>query len=215
MFTRRELLASVAAAPLVEVLPARCQGERPGIRFYEEAHALAEESARGFRLLCGVSSTAGSPSVIIAPAVRDIRPGACAALLEHVRRGAWLLFESGVCFSSNQECFQQARTLKQTFGLDVLPPLRTANLPQVAGTYVNYAKPAAKMVRSFHAVTPIRCPHSETVARFHEHAVCSIRAIGKGGVIYLGSMLGPGLLAEEREAREVGDGLIGWLNQTT
>ena len=214
MFTRRKLLASVACAPLMQALPDECKVVCPGIQFYEEPHVLAEESARGFRSLLSLSNTAGSPSVIIAPAVRNIHPGACAALLEHVRRGARLLFESGVCFSSDRECFEQAKALKQVFGLEVLPPVRTASLPQASGTYVIYAQPVAKSVRSFHAVTPVQCSDSETIARFHEYSVCAMKAIGKGRVIYLGSMLGPGLLATEREAQEIGDALIRWLQRS-
>ena len=209
MFTRRELLMSVAGAPFVQALPARYKETRSGIWFYEESHALAEESARGFHSLLSLSSSAGSPVVIIAPAVRNLRQEICAVLLEHVCRGAWLLFESGVCFSSDQEYSQQARTLKQAFGLEVLPPLRVVDIAKTSSKYVNYAKPLAKSVRSFNAVTPIQCPPSDAIAYFHEHIVCATRAIGKGCLVYLGSMLGPGLLAEEYEAQKVGEDLIG------
>jgi hypothetical protein len=213
MLTRRELLMSVAGAPFVQALPARHKDARPGIWFYEELHALAEESARGFRSLLSLSSSAGSPAAIIAPAVRNLRQEIGAVLLEHVRRGAWLLFESGVCFSSDQEHSLQARTLKQAFGLEILPSLRVVDIPKASSKYVNYAKPLATSVRSFHAVTPIQCPPSNAIAYFHEHIVGATRAIGKGRLVYLGSMLGPGLLAEEYEAQQVGEGLIGWLEQ--
>lgn len=208
MLTRRELLTSVAGAPLVQVLPEERNQIRSGIRFYQESHALAEESARGFRSFFQGRGSANSQSMIIAPAIRSIRPKACAGLLEDVQRGAWLLLESGVCFSSGEECFRQARILQQVFGLEIQLPIRIADLSSASNSYVNYVKPLAKLVRGFHAVTPVRCLENEILARFHGHAVCATRTIDKGRLIYLGSMLGPGLMAEEREAWELAECLM-------
>lgn len=210
MLTRRELLTSMAGVPLVQILSEK--QAYPGVQFYQEPHALAEESARGFRSFCQERSGTSSSPIIIAPAVCSVRPQTCAELLESVRKGAWLLFESGVCFSANEECLHQARILKQMFGLEIQPPIRIADLPSASSSYISYVKPLANLVRSFYAVTPVRCFESEILARFHGHTVCATKRIGKGRLIYLGSMLGTGLLAEEREAWEVAEGLTRFLS---
>lgn len=201
MPTRREVLLGLIAAPLA-ASPAGLVPEfhsEPEIR--PEPHCLSQESAQGFGLLLKKGTTA-RPNVIILPACRDLSDRPASALLRRVLDGAWLICESGLCFSSNEESLRQCRLFKEIFGLDVVPPL------SASGAYVAYRWPVPGLVRSFQAITPIRCASSETIARFNGMPVCARRVMGKGGIIYLGSMLGPGLFAEEREAHAVGDAML-------
>lgn len=50
---------------------------------------------------------------------------------------------------------------------------------------------------------PVRCSQAEVVAFYGDTPVAMRRAIGRGGLVVLGSMLGPSLRAEDREARAI------------
>jgi len=193
MLSRRELLTALAAAPLLGPSTA---SSAPELDFLEEPHPLASESARGYRSLS--TNRAGW---IIAPAVRDITPDTCSKLFRRVHWGAWLVLESGLCFSSEAHAKQQLQLLRKYFGLEILPPIR-------AHSYVSYSWPVKKLVRTFHAVTPIVCSQPEAIATVQGLPVCLKKQLGNGCIIYLGSMLGPGLMAEERESLQVGNALI-------
>ena len=100
------------------------------------------------------------------------------------------------------EVIQQIRVLRDVFGLRVQAPLANG------GAYIEYVWPLRRFVRDFSMFTPVECSADEKIAEFAGMAVCARRRIGKGGVIFLGSMLGPGLLAEEREAHELGSAML-------
>jgi hypothetical protein len=136
--------------------------------------------------------------VIIVPAMREMSVGSASGLAEGVRSGANLWIESGLCFSSEGEVGQQLAILRNAFGLEVLRPVRTAGNP-----YVRYVLPCQKLVRTFEAVNPVASDDVEVLARFQQHVVCVRKKLGSGSIIYLGSMIGSGLLADEREAHSV------------
>ncbi len=188
--TRRELLAAVASAPFLSIPPARS-----GVHFIEEPHLLSAESARGYRAIANRSGW------LIAPGARDMSSETCASLLPSIHSGAWLLLESGVCFSPPAHAATQSAILKQGFGLDIQPPRN-------AHSCVTYSWPIRKMVRPFQTITPVLCSPREVIATYDGWPVCLRRKLGQGGIIYLGSMLGPGLMAEEREAHAIGSALL-------
>jgi hypothetical protein len=101
-----------------------------------------------------------------------------------------------------QEAIRQMRVLFDVFGLEVLAPLATR------GPYIEYTWPLRRLVRDFSMVTRLKCSRAETIAESGGVAVCAKRPVRKGGIIFLGSMLGPGLLAEEREAHELGSAML-------
>jgi hypothetical protein len=189
MLTRRQLLAAVSSAALLSK-PAAF-----GVQLIEEPHALAAESARGYRRLAIRSGW------IIAPGVRELTQQTCASLLRRVRAGAWLLLESGLCYAPREQAVGQAEILRHGLGLQIQPPID-------AHSYVRYSWPIQRMIRPFQALTPVLCGSHEVIATCRGLPVCLRREIGAGGIIYLGSMLGPGLMAEEREAHQVGSVLL-------
>jgi hypothetical protein len=206
MPTRREVLFNIASAPWAAALV-----ERPRKRVYaqpeiiHEAHCLSEESANGFRLLVtrnGLGSNAFSPKVIIVPGARQLSRETGRELLRHVAGGAWLILESGLCFIPRREAVEQIRVLRDVFGLEVQAPLANC------GEYVEYAWPLHRLVRDFSMFTPVMCSPEERIAELGGAAVCVKRRVGNGGIIFLGSMLGPGLLAEDREAHQVGSAML-------
>jgi hypothetical protein len=188
--TRRDLLAAIASAPLLSIHP-----PSPRVEFIEEPHLLSAESARGYHAIAIGSRW------LIAPGIRDLTMETCATLLRNVRSGAWLLLESGVCFSPPAHAAAQSAILKQAFGLHIQPPIN-------APSCVTYSWPTNKMVRPFQSLTPVLCRPHEVIATYNGLPVCMKRTMGLGGIIYLGSMLGPGLMAEEREAHEIASALL-------
>jgi hypothetical protein len=206
MPTRRELLFNMLSTPFAATLvdhppePAHAQPQ-----IIPEPHCLSEESASGFRLLLqrnGHLLKGFSPRLIIIPGARQLSHETGFALLRQVRAGTWLILESGVAFVRLQEAIRQIRVLFDVFGLEVRAPLANR------GPYIEYTWPLRRLVRDFSMVTPLKCSRAETIAESGGVAVCAKQPVGRGGIIFLGSMLGPGLLAEEREAHQVGGAIL-------
>jgi hypothetical protein len=206
MPTRREVLLSLLSTPVAASLFERArepQCAQPNI--ISEPHCLSEESTTGFRLLLvrnRLASNASFPKVIIAAAARQLSSEAARRLLQEVVRGTWLILESGLCFMPQDQAALQGRVLRDVFGLNVETPLASRD------GYVEYAWPVRRLVRDFSMFTPVKCSRAETIAEFRGASVCAKRRVGRGGIVFLGSMLGPGLLAEEREAHQVGSAML-------
>ncbi len=215
MPTRREFLTGLALAPLAARLPAVQPQSTLSAEIWPEDHCLSEESALGFRRLLGRHSVAGdsfrpckaSGSLIIVPGVRLLSLARGAKLLERIRGGAWIILESGLGFSSRAESRHQAEVCERIFDLKLLPPMKVTN-HRTRIAYVEYSRPIRCLVRTFEAITPVCCDMSEVIAQFGNHTTCARKTIGRGGLVYLGSMLGPGLYAEEREAVAIGSTLV-------
>jgi len=153
------------------------------------------------------SGRTASRTLIIAPGIRWMSPSIAGDLADRIYHGAWVILESGLGFSSRTESKHQTDLLKKAFGLQLLPPVKVGKNP-VAATYLEYTRPVHRLVRTFEAITPVWCDQSEALARLGKHSVCIRKRIGDGTLVFLGSMLGPGIGAEEREAVEVASALV-------
>lgn len=206
MPTRREILVSMLSTPMAAALvalPRALASAQPEI--ISEPHCLSEESANGFRLLLQRNRqipNGPSPRLIIFPGTRQLSHETGRELLRQVIGGAWLILESGLAFVPHNAAIGQIRVLRDVFGLELQAPLVSE------GAYIEYVWPLRQLVRNFTMFTPVNCLRTERVAELAGVAVCAKRSFGKGGIIFLGSMLGPGLLAEEREAHEVGSAML-------
>jgi hypothetical protein len=199
MLSRRDVIMTATAAPFL--LARGKSPERGHVEFVQERHSLMEESSRGFRDLLKESNSPRT-KVIIAAGARKMQSAVGRDLLQRVRSGWTLIFESGLCFSSQGDCDAQARMLLEVFGWRILP--RGA-----AGIdYVHYSWPLEQQVRTFAAVIPLVCREGEAIATWRGIPVCARQRIGRGCAIYLGSMLGTGLFAGEREALALGRALL-------
>ena len=210
MSTRREFLTGLALAPFVVHWTAAQIAAARNVEIWQEDHCLSRESAMGFRHLVSrnppatsfASRRTVSGSLIIAPGIRWMSPSIAGDLADRIYHGAWVILESGLGFSSRTESKRQTDLLKKAFGLQLLPPVKVGKNP-VAATYLEYTRPVHRLVRTFEAITPVECDQSEALARLGKHSVCIRKRIGDGTLVFLGSMLGPGIGAEEREAIEV------------
>ena len=215
MPTRREFLTGLALAPFVVHWTAAQIAAARNVEIWQEDHCLSRESAMGFRHLVSrnppatsfASRRTVSGSLIIAPGIRWMSLSIAADLADRIHQGAWVILESGLAFSSRTESKHQSDLLKKVFGLQLLPPVKVGKNP-AAATYLEYTRPVHRLVRTFEAITPVRCDQSEALARFGKHSVCIRKRIGEGTLVFLGSMLGPGIGAAEREAIEVASSLV-------
>jgi hypothetical protein len=69
--------------------------------------------------------------------------------------------------------------------------------------YIRYRWPRPTLTRAFSSVTPVRCQPHEAIAHYRDIPVALRRRIGSGGMIVLGSMLGPNLNAGEPQAQAI------------
>ena len=215
MPTRREFLTGLAITSLTARLPDSTRAAPRGTEIWPEDHCLSQESAVGYRRLLSYDtvsngssqSSIASSSLIIVPGIRRMSLECGADLLRRIDDGTWVILESGVGFSSMAEAKHQADLFQRIFDLKLLPPVKIAEGPATA-TYIEYTKPVCRLARTFEAITPIFCEPTEVIARLGKHSVCARKRVGRGGLVFLGSMLGPGLFAEEREALAIGAALV-------
>ncbi len=186
--TRREMLASAFALPL----------SLTSQQIIHDGTLLSEESARGFRLLL---RKVNAPFIIL-PAAQTISWPLAFRLRHAARAGRWVLIESGLCFEAASKWQQLSRVLREAFHVEIAAPV------QVRDPYIRFEWPERTLVRTFEAVTPVTCAPTELIAQLNGIPTAARRSMGRGGVIFLGSMLGPALAADEREAHAVGSQIL-------
>lgn len=186
------------------LLPLSAGGSTGSAEIIPEPHPLSEESAKGFRQLLTAHGRLISHFIIL-PAVRQLSLENAKKLQQRATSGSWLILESGVAYSFPEEAARQAQILAQVFNFHVREPIAISTGEP---SYLTYNCPQPIMVRTFGAITPVSCSPSERLAEFAGIPIAAKRSVGRGGIIYLGSILGAGLLAQEREARQVASALL-------
>lgn len=160
----------------------------PGLEIFAEQNCLSCESAQGF-LSLGISK-ASNATIFCGISARD--PEMLVRARERIAAGGWTIWEMPPAHTATQ-----ARILRKVFGIAVGEPIRHS--PD--RLYIRYCWPNSALVRCFSSVTPIACSASEAIGFYGNTSVAMTRAIGRGRLVLLGSMLGPSLRAEDREAR--------------
>lgn len=140
--------------------------------------------------------------IIILPAAARLGAGKLAQLREHLERGSCVVFESGAGFLDSMEFNFHSRLVKSAFGLGLHPPIGLWDSADSCGQspYVDYRWPRAVKVRDFSRLVPVDCRKGEVIAWFHQLPVAARLRVGKGTLVFLGSSVGPHLLAGDREA---------------
>jgi hypothetical protein len=111
-------------------------------------------------------------------------------LAAYVRGGGWVIFESAAGFGGFDA---QRGQLERHFGLRVDAPVRLA---EDRAPYVDYRWPVELKVRDFSSVVPVASGGDEIIGTVGNLPVAARRA----RFIFLGSPIGPALLAGDREA---------------
>jgi hypothetical protein len=127
----------------------------------------------------------------VVPGAGPVTRNLARELIEYSRSGAGVIFESAAGFGGFES---QHEMLAEHFGLQIDRPV---DLPEGRIPYVDYHWPVSVKVRDFNRIVPVRAPAHEVIATVDGIPVAARR----GKLIFLGSPIGPALLAGDREAR--------------
>lgn len=165
------------------------------------AAALDRASIRYVR--CSIQSPPAARTVIV-PAAALTRESSARRVRLLLDRGSSVLFESGGAFLGSEAFDSHRRLIQQAFGVRLGEP---AGLWDSSGSskqspYVDYRWPLVTKTRDFSRIVPVDCTADETIAWFQDVPVAARRRVGKGTLVFLGSPLGPHLLAGDRESQK-------------
>ncbi len=126
------------------------------------------------------------------PAAARLTDDMLTRLSRHVYEGGWLIFESAAGFGGFEA---QRDQLARHFRLAIEPPVDLW-ADSVSVPYVDYHWPVRTKVRDFSSVVPVRDGAAEIIGTIANIPV----AARLGSLVFLGSPIGPSLLAGDREA---------------
>lgn len=193
MQTRRQLLQQTVALPLAMCL--RATPQQSTIEIISEPNCLSQESAEGFRTL--LASSTASDITILCGISRRLNSHRMFELRNRALRGAWIIWE-------NSPFVHQKQILEDAFGIAT----QDRKLISSDRLYISYNWPVPALTRTFSAIIPVSCAPAEVVARYGHVPIAMKRRLGRGGILFLGSMLGPNLRAEEREAKQIAEAIF-------
>jgi len=195
MLSRREFVGALGAASAAgaSVAPA----PRPEWHVLDlGTDCVLRESLAGF---CRTGIPACPPPMddperrsYIVPAAAGLTDRLARRLACHVQNGGRLIFESAAGFGGFEA---QREQLARYFGVTIEPPvdLWAASL---SVPYVDYHWPVRTKVRDFSHVVPVRATAAKIIG-----TIGNIPAAARfGKLVFLGSPIGPSLLAGDREA---------------
>jgi hypothetical protein len=140
--------------------------------------------------------------LIIFPAAVSTALSSLARVRKHLESGSTVLYESGAAFLSPGEFVFHKRVIRSVFGLSLHDPIglwETADSIRQS-PYIDFHWPVVTKVREFSRTVPVDPENGKTIAWFQDLSVAVKRRVGKGTLVFLGSPLGPHLLASDREA---------------
>jgi hypothetical protein len=184
MLDRRQFLMVSGSAVLPRV------PREGGVVLHAPTNTLAEESWRGYRRCLDFNSPT---RLVIVPAFQELSREQWVALKEEA---GLVILESGLAFATESEMASHGAALETHFGIRIAGRARPSGL-----RYVRYRWPIDVLVREFGTAVSVQ---GEAIASVSGQAVAGRR----GNVIYLGSPLGPLLLAGDPQAQT-------WLNAVT
>jgi hypothetical protein len=195
-----------------------------------QSDCLLRESFRGYQTelaqhACLTEVKADLPGrcrMTIIPGCGLLEPTVAETLLDLLTAGNDLLLESGVGFCSSLEFAAHQKLLHDYFDITVERPVdlwsgKTAHDRLMAEgrradpwkwadqrgafPYVNYIWPRDAAVRDFSRIIPVSTKSGEVIARAGPWPVALRKRFADASLIFLGSPLGPALLAGDAQAR--------------
>jgi hypothetical protein len=178
----------------------------------EDFSCTLEESLEGYRaelqtagLPFQLSSygAANTPRLIIMPAAALTDVHQMRWLRNCIEQGATALVESGGAFLAPAEFRLQKYRMRSEFGVAALERVKLwENTGHSAGpAYVDFTWPLMARIRDFSHVVPLGICDAKPIAFQDGKTVAVMRRLGRGALIFLGSPVGPHLLAGDREAQ--------------
>jgi hypothetical protein len=153
--------------------------------------SLAGFRRTGMRALPLPVDTPESASYIV-PAAAGLTDGLVTRLSRHVQKGGYLIFESAAGFGGFAA---QRAQLARHFGLTIEAPVNLWT-GSASPPYVDYHWPVRAKVRDFSHAVPVVAKRAEIIGSIGNIPV----AARAGRFVFLGSPIGPSLLAGDREA---------------
>jgi hypothetical protein len=147
--------------------------------------------------LVATSPAATCPrNLSIAAGFRDTSGALVSKLHQSLEDGAWLLWESPASFA-----LKEGRAMYlEVFGIRIFP---ARSVEVTKNLYVRYRWPREALIRTFASVVAIDARSLDQPIGFYDgQPVGGIRRVGRGGVVFLGSMLGPHLQAGDLKAEQ-------------
>jgi hypothetical protein len=213
--TRRKFLEQALFVPLATGLDTK-PADIAGLEIISEPNCLSEESAAGFRSLIaakrGCKPRSDIKNVILFCGTSKIDTPHAIGLRERATCGAWIIWECSPVCCNLQNFAKQRRILRDLFGIVLREPIpMSPDQLRKRGMYIRYRWPCEALIRTFSVVIPVACSDGEMIAHYGRMPIAIRRRIGRGGMVFLGSMLGPNIRAEELEAQVIGSEMLGAL----
>ena len=219
--TRRQFVGHVASAAVLMPLPRAVRGpiawlardtSHPCVILDCEDGCGLPESVTGFqRALAelGVGANVSSArdvaigKLLIVPGALTLSQHTLRTVSDQLERGGVVILESGVMFADSLAFRSHRDALREALGIDVAEPLSLwpEHTSSRGVPFVDYTWPRAARVRDFSRAVPVSCDTRHGIARAGGRDVAMQRPHGRGTLIFLGSPLGPALLAGDREGR--------------
>jgi hypothetical protein len=229
--SRRGFLSYTVSVPAASLIGNALRGVSPAApenreRSFQTSRAVLlgfccvlVESLHGYRAglrLSGVSfeescrPIADAAELIVVPAAGLTELEQARRLRTQIEHGATALVEAGGAFLGAEEFSVHQRLLRSEFGLAALAPVNLwdSGARSNGPPYVDFTWPVKARIRDFSYLVPLEPAHSQTVAVQAGTTVAVKRRLGAGTLIFLGSPVGPHLLAGDREAKEWFEGLL-------
>jgi hypothetical protein len=175
-----------------------------GCSLQESGHgyesALATAGVGFARVLPGMALKCRT---VIVPAAAQIGEGLAHELLKFLENGGSLLLECGLGFVDGSIFEAQRGFLLSHFDLSIEPPVHVLTRQDHHYVpYIHYLWPIKVSVRDFSRVVPLSGHRANWIGWTQELPVALRRNIGKGMLTFLGSPLGPALLAGDLQASQ-------------
>ena len=177
-----------------------------------QEHCSLQESGRGYEsalATAGVAFARALPGAtlkcrnVIVPAAAQIGEGLAYELLNFLENGGSLLLECGLGFVDGSIFKAQRSFLRNYFDLSIESPFHLlTRQDRHYVPYVHYVWPIEVSVRDFSRVVPLSDTKANWIGWAQELPVAVRRKIGKGMLTFLGSPLGPALLAGDPQASQ-------------
>lgn len=223
--SRRGFLCAAACAPLAGIASAAADAasSTQSLKVREsKQHCLLlnfscvlPESFEGYReslrdagIVTVASQRTDAAYLVVAPAASLIRfPEEARFIKRSAEAGAIVLVESGGGFLPPAEFERHAALVRAEFGLTLRPPVNLWIQANGRIPYLDFTWPSGKRVRDFSRAVPVRADGRQeedvvTIATVAGQAASVRKRAGAGTVIFLGSPIGPHLLAGDREAHD-------------
>jgi hypothetical protein len=198
-----------------------------------ESNCVLPESLGGMRAALGSSHRCIAASdlvssdvdgALIVAAAGSTKPETFSAVAELLARGAMVLWESGAAYLSAGDFVQQQALTKEHFGVSIgepveIWPLARSRESRTGATiegaranraigheqipYISYRWPQEAHVRDFSRVLPVSGAKGQAIAYWGNMPVAISKNVGEGALVFLGSPLGPALLAGDLEAHQL------------